>query len=73
MNGGRPAHLGFLWMSGPRMLRQPSAGIAVVDAGSLPLPEDQALAEDRELCGARVLPLKDADWKDLLNASRFVR
>lgn len=73
MNDGRPAHLGFLWMGGPRMLRQPSAGVAVVGAGSLPLPEDQAPAEGRELCGARVVPLKDVDWKNLLNASRVVR
>ncbi len=67
MDGGRRTHFRALTNEqandSPKAIGQHRCGWC----GLLPLPDDQALDKERELCGACLAILKDVDWRRLLN------
>jgi hypothetical protein len=69
MDGGRRPHLDAVMNrqagDAPTAIGQHRCGLC----GLLPLPDDQALDADRELCGACAVILKDVDWRRLVNES----
>ncbi len=67
MDGGRRALLGDLTDGRAKHSSTPGPPHRCGWCGLLPLPEDEALSEERGLCGECLANLEDVDWRGLLN------